>query len=131
MSKTPKELKYTKSHEWVRPEKDGTVTVGITDHAQELMGDLVYVELPPQGAKIATGKECAVVESVKAASDVYAPVSGEVVAVNSALADAPETANKDPYGAGWMFRLKPANPGELNSLLDAAAYEALVASEKH
>ena len=131
MSKTPKELKYTKSHEWVRLEKDGAVTVGITDHAQEAMGDLVYVELPQKGAKFALGKECSVVESVKAASDVYAPVSGEVVAVNDAVADAPENVNKDPYGAGWMFRMKPANQGELNALFDAAAYEALVASEKH
>ena len=131
MSKTPKELKYTKSHEWVRLEKDGAVTVGITDHAQEAMGDLVYVELPQKGAKLAVGKECSVVESVKAASDVYAPVSGEVVAVNDAVADAPETVNKDPYGAGWILRIKPANQGELNALLDAAAYEALVASEKH
>jgi glycine cleavage system H protein len=131
MSKTPKELKYTKSHEWVRPEKDGTVTVGITDHAQESMGDLVYVELPQKGAKVAAGKECGVVESVKAASDIYAPVSGQIVAANGALADAPETANKDPYGAGWMFSIKPANQGELNALLDAEAYEALVASEKH
>jgi glycine cleavage system H protein len=131
MSKTPKELKYTKSHEWLRVEKDGSVTVGITDHAQELMGDLVYVELPQAGAKVAASKECAVVESVKAASDVYAPVTGEVAAVNQALADAPETANKDPYGAGWMFRLKPANKAELDGLLDAKAYEALVASEKH
>lgn len=131
MSKTPKELKYTKSHEWVRLEKDGTVTVGLTDHAQEAMGDLVYVELPPQGDPATAGKECAVVESVKAASDVYAPVSGEIVAVNGVLADAPETANKDPYGAGWIFRIKPTNPGELGALLDAAAYEASLASEKH
>ena len=131
MSKTPKELKYTKSHEWLKANNDGTVTVGITDHAQELMGDLVYVELPAAGAQVAAGKECGVVESVKAASDVYAPVGGEVVEANAALADAPQTANQDPYGAGWMFRIKPANPGELGGLLDAAAYEALVAAEKH
>jgi len=131
MSQIPKDLKYAKSHEWVRTEKDGTLTVGITDHAQELMGDMVYVDLPQAGAQVAAGKECAVVESVKAASDVYAPVSGEIVAANDALAGAPETVNKDPYGAGWMFRIKPANKAELDGLLDAKAYDALVASEKH
>lgn len=131
MSKTPADLKYTKSHEWVRREPDGTVTIGITDHAQDLMGDLVFVELPEAGRKVAAGKECAVVESVKAASDVYAPVSGEVVAANAGLAGSPETLNKDPYGAGWMFRIKPSNPAELNALLDADAYEAQVAAEKH
>jgi glycine cleavage system H protein len=131
MSNTPKDLKYTKSHEWVRVEQDGNVTVGITHHAQDLMGDLVYVELPQQGAKLAAGKECSVVESVKAASDVYAPVSGEVLGVNSLVSDAPETVNKDPYGEGWMFRVKPSNPGELAALLDAAAYDAAVAAEKH
>ncbi len=128
---TPKELKYTKSHEWVRSENDGTVTVGITHHAQELMGDLVYVELPQSGTQVKAGKECSVVESVKAASDVYAPVSGEVVEANNALSDKPETVNKDPYGAGWMFRIKPANATELTALLDAAAYDAQVAAEKH
>ncbi len=131
MSKTPADLKYTKSHEWVRREPDGTLTVGITDHAQDLMGDLVYVELPETGRKVAGGKECAVVESVKAASDVYAPVSGEIIATNAALADSPETINKDPYGQGWMFKLRPANAAEVNNLLDAAAYEAQVAAEKH
>ena len=131
MSQIPKDLKYAKSHEWVRTEKDGTLTVGITDHAQELMGDMVYVDLPQAGAQVAAGKECAVVESVKAASDVYAPVSGEIVAANDALAGAPETVNKDPYGTGWMFRIKPANKAELDGLLDAKAYDALVASEKH
>lgn len=129
--KTPKELKYTKSHEWVKIESDGTLTVGITDHAQELMGDMVYVELPEVGRKLDVGKECAVVESVKAASDVYAPVAGEVSAVNSAVADTPETVNKDPYGAGWMFKLKPASTADADKLLDAKAYEALVASETH
>jgi len=131
MSMTPKELKYTKSHEWLRVEKDGSVTVGITDHAQELMGDLVYVELPQKGTKVVAGKECGVVESVKAASDVYAPVSGEIIEANNALTDAPETVNKDPYKAGWMFRIQPATPSELAAPLDAAAYEALLASEKH
>jgi glycine cleavage system H protein len=131
MSKTPDALRYTKSHEWVRREADGTLTVGITDHAQDLMGDLVYVELPTQGAQVAAGKECAVVESVKAASDVYTPVSGKITEVNSALGDTPEIINKDPYGAGWMFKLRPSNPSEIDTLLDAAAYNAQVASEKH
>jgi glycine cleavage system H protein len=131
MSKTPKELRYTKTHEWVRKESDGTVSVGITDHAQELLGDMVYVELPDAGRKVEKDKECAVVESVKAASDVYAPVGGEIVAVNQAVVDSPETVNKDPYGAGWMFRMRPADMGDVDNLLDAAAYEALVASEKH
>ncbi|MCR4332639.1 MAG: glycine cleavage system protein GcvH, partial [Sulfuricaulis sp.] len=106
-------------------------TVGITHHAQDLMGDMVFVDLPQAGTRVTSGKECGVVESVKAASDVYAPVSGEVVEANAALADSPETVNKDSYGAGWMFRLKPANKAELDGLLDAKAYEALVASEKH
>jgi glycine cleavage system H protein len=131
MSNIPKDLKYTKSHEWLKLESDGSVRVGITHHAQDLMGDMVYVELPQAGAQVAAGKECGVVESVKAASDVYAPVSGEIVEANAALADAPETVNKDSYGAGWMFRLKPSNKTELDGLLDAKAYEALVASEKH
>jgi len=129
--KTPNDLKYTKSHEWVKIESDGTLTVGITDHAQSLMGDMVYVELPEAGRKVEANKECAVVESVKAASDVYAPVAGEVTTANSGLSDSPETVNKDPYGAGWMFKMKPANKADVNGLLDAKAYEALVASEKH
>jgi glycine cleavage system H protein len=129
--KTPAELKYTKSHEWVRVEADGTLTVGITDHAQELMGDMVFVDLPEVGPKLEAAKECAVVESVKAASDVYAPVAGEVTGTNAELSGAPETINKDPYGAGWMFRLKPANKADLAALLDAKSYEALVAAESH
>jgi glycine cleavage system H protein len=131
MSNIPKDLKYTKSHEWVKPNADGSITVGITHHAQDLMGDMVFVELPTAGTQVTSGKECGVVESVKAASDVYAPVSGEIVEANAALADSPETVNKDPYGSGWMFRLKPANKAEVDGLLDAKAYEALVASEKH
>lgn len=131
MSNTPGNLKYTKSHEWVRRESDGTLTVGITDHAQDLMGDLVYVELPEAGRKLTAGKEVAVVESVKAASDVYAPVSGEITAANAALAGTPETINKDPYGEGWMFKIRPSNPADFNALLDAAAYDAQVAAEKH
>jgi glycine cleavage system H protein len=131
MSNIPKDLKYTKSHEWVKPNADGSVTVGITHHAQDLMGDMVFVDLPQAGTQVTSGKECGVVESVKAASDVYAPVSGEIVEANAALSDSPETVNKDPYGSGWMFRLKPANKTEVDALLDAKAYEALVASEKH
>jgi glycine cleavage system H protein len=131
MSKTPSDLRYTQSHEWARKEADGTITVGITDHAQGLLGDMVFVELPKVGTKVAAGKECGVVESVKAASDVYAPVGGEVTAVNDALAGAPEGVNKDPYGAGWMFKIKPATAADFDQLLDAKAYEALVASEAH
>lgn len=126
----PGDLKYTKSHEWVRVEADGTVSVGITHHAQDLLGDMVYVETPNVGRQVTAGAECAVVESVKAASDVYAPIAGEVVAVNSAVTDAPETINKDAYGA-WMFKLKPANTADIDNLLDATAYQAVVASEAH
>ncbi len=123
----PADLKYTNTHEWARAEADGTLSVGITDHAQEMLGDIVFVEPPEIGRKLAAGAECAVVESVKAAADIYAPVSGEVVAVNAALADAPQSINQDAYGA-WIFRLKPANAEELGSLLDAAAYAAIVES---
>ncbi len=126
----PNDLKYTKSHEWVRVEADGTVSVGITHHAQDLLGDMVYVESPKVGRQLAAGEECAVVESVKAASDVYAPIAGEVVAVNEAVTDAPEKINQDAYSA-WMFKLKPANAADVNGLLDAAAYTAVVASEAH
>ncbi len=131
MSKTPEDLKYTKSHEWVRVAPDGTVTVGITDHAQDLMGDMVFVDLADVGATVDAGEDCAVVESVKAASDVYAPLSGEVVAVNEALANSPELINKDPYGQGWIFRLKPSDASEMGELLDVQAYQALLAAEKH
>lgn len=124
----PADLKYTKSHEWVRQESDGTVSVGITHHAQDLLGDMVFVENPTVGRTLAAGEECAVVESVKAASDVYAPVAGEVVAVNEAVEASPETLNQDPYGA-WMFKLKPS--GDLAGLMDAAAYAAHVESEAH
>ena len=121
----PANLRYTASHEWVRSEADGTVTIGITDHAQEALGDLVYVELPAVGRTVAAGEACAVVESVKAASDIYAPVAGEVVAVNDALAGTPEEVNEDAYAA-WLFRLKPADPAAAGKLLDAAAYEATI-----
>lgn len=131
MSKIPDELRYTKDHEWARLGDDGTVTVGISDHAQDLLGDLVFVELPAVGSSVTAGKECAVVESVKAASDVYAPVSGEVVETNGELADAPDTVNSDPYGSGWMFRVKPTDSSEQAGLLDAKAYEKLVAAEEH
>lgn len=127
---TPENLRYAKSHEWVKQEPDGTVTVGITHHAQEMLGDLVFVENPVIGRKLKQGEECAVVESVKAASGVHAPMSGEVVAVNAVLADAPEQINADAYAA-WMFRLRPDNPAELSGLLDAAAYRALADAEKH
>jgi glycine cleavage system H protein len=126
----PADLKYTKSHEWVKIEADGTVTVGITHHAQDLLGDMVFVENPAIGRKLAQGEECAVVESVKAASDVYAPIAGEVVAANDEVESSPEKINQDAYGA-WMFKIKPANPANVNALLDAAAYEAHVASEAH
>jgi glycine cleavage system H protein len=121
MSNIPDNLKYTKSHEWVKDEGDGTVSIGITDHAQELLGDLVFVELPEEGAELSAGNECAVVESVKAASDVYSPLDGEVVAVNQDLADTPEAINENPYDA-WIFKLKLSDPAQLDGLLDAAAY---------
>ncbi len=119
----PSNLKYTKSHEWVRVEADGTVTVGITDHAQELLGDLVFVELPDVGKSLAAEQEAAVVESVKAASDVYAPIAGTVVEVNAAVPATPELINQDAYAA-WLFKLKPANAADVDGLLDAAAYAA-------
>ena len=121
----PQDLKYTASHEWVRSEADGTVTVGITDHAQEALGDLVYIELPAVGRVVAAAEACAVVESVKAASDIYAPVAGEVTAVNADLPATPEVVNQDAYAA-WLFRLKPADPGAVGTLLDAAAYTATI-----
>ena len=126
MSKLPTDLKYTKSHEWVRAEADGTLTVGITDHAQEALGDIVFLELPETGRNVAAGEACAVIESVKAASDIYAPAAGEVVAANEAVLDAPECVNADAYAA-WLFRIKPADSADLGSLLDAAAYEAEIA----
>lgn len=123
MSNTPAELRYAASHEWARLEEDGSVTVGITDHAQEALGDVVYVELPEVGKALAAGEQAGVVESVKAASDIYAPVAGTVIAVNEALADTPESVNAAPYDA-WFYRLQPANAAELAQLLDAAAYQA-------
>ena len=120
----PANLKYTKSHEWVRAEDDGTITVGITEHAQELLGDLVFVELPEVGKSLAAEQEAAVVESVKAASDVYAPVAGTVCAVNDAVVAAPESVNEDAYAA-WLFKLRPDNAGDLEALLDASGYTAI------
>jgi glycine cleavage system H protein len=128
MSQIPADLRYTKSHEWMRTLPDGTVEIGITDHAQQSLGDLVFVEVPEAGRRLAAGDACAVVESVKAASDVYSPLSGEVAAGNSELATQPELINKDPYGAGWILRLKPSGAGAAAGSLDAAAYQAAVAA---
>jgi glycine cleavage system H protein len=124
MSNIPADLRYAASHEWARLEADGSVTVGISDHAQEALGDVVFVELPEVGKQLAAGQEAGVVESVKAASDIYAPIAGQVVAINEALSDAPELVNQDPY-ANWFFRLQPANPDDLAGLLDAAGYQAV------
>ncbi|MBN8766309.1 MAG: glycine cleavage system protein H [Thiobacillus sp. SCN 64-317] len=126
----PADLKYTPSHEWVRVEADGTLTIGITHHAQDLLGDMVFIETPAAGRTLAKGEECAVVESVKAASDVYAPVAGEVVAANAEVESSPESVNQDAYSA-WLFKIKPANPADVSGLLDAAAYQQLVESEAH
>lgn len=131
MSEIPGDLKFMKSHEWTRVEDNGTVTVGISDHAQGLLGDLVYVELPNVGDHVDAGAACAVVESVKAASDVYSPVSGEIVAVNSALSDKPETINEDAYGDGWIFVVKMENAEQLNELLSPDDYAALLEEEGH
>jgi glycine cleavage system H protein len=122
----PQELRYTDSHEWIRSEPDGTVTVGITDHAQAALGDLVFVEVPKAGRSVAAGEACAVVESVKAASDVYAPIAGEIVAGNDALSGAPEAVNESAYDA-WLFKLRPSDTSTVASLLDAKAYEQLIA----
>jgi glycine cleavage system H protein len=132
MSNIPNNLKYLDSHEWARVESDGTVTVGISDHAQGALGDLVFVEVPEVGRALTKGGAAAVVESVKAASDVYSPVSGEVIANNSdALGATPELVNSDPYGQGWLFKVKPSNSSELASLLDAKGYEKVVEEAGH
>jgi glycine cleavage system H protein len=128
MSNIPADLRYAASHEWVRLEADGTATVGISDHAQEALGDVVYLELPEVGSNLNAGQEAGVVESVKAASDIYAPISGVVIAVNQALTDSPEQVNSDPY-ASWFFKLQPSDAAELNKLLDAAAYTAACNTE--
>ena len=131
MSDVPQELRYARTHEWARLEEDGTVTVGISDHAQDALGDVVYVEHPEAGQQVVAGDEAGVVESVKAASDIYAPVSGSVVAVNEALDDAPETVNQDPYGDGWFFKIQPDDVAELDDLLDSEAYAELCENEEH
>lgn len=123
MSNIPAELKYATSHEWVRSEGNGEYTVGITDHAQDLLGDMVFVEVPEVDDKLTQGEECGVVESVKAASDIYAPISGEVVAVNEALEDAPEQVNSDPFGEGWIYRIKADDESEVKAMMNAEAYK--------
>lgn len=129
MSEIRNELKYLPSHEWARVEADGTVTIGISDHAQDSLGDVVYVEAPEVGSNIAAGEEAGVVESVKAASDIYSPVSGEVIAVNEALEDAPEQVNESPYDDGWFFKVKPSDLSELDDALDAAGYQNAIEAE--
>jgi glycine cleavage system H protein len=130
MSNVPGELKYTKDHEWVRDNGDGTVTIGITDHAQDALGDLVFVEVPETGKQLSAEDACAVVESVKAASDVYSPLGGKVTEVNEALGDAPESINDDPYGDGWIFKLALDSRDELQGLMDAAGYEKFLEEEE-
>lgn len=129
MSEIPSELRYTKSHEWVKSMDDGHIEVGITHHAQEQLGDMVFIELPEVGTTLGAGDDCAVVESVKAASDIYAPIGGEIVEVNSDLDDAPESVNSDPYGNGWLFRMRPTDETEIQELLDADGYSELVEAE--
>lgn len=126
----PEQLKYTASHEWVRRENDGTVSIGITHHAQEQLGDVVFIDNPAPGRKLKQGEECGVIESVKAAADIYAPIAGEILAANTELSDAPEKVNADPYAA-WMFRMKPDNPADIEVLLDAAAYQKIADAEKN
>ena len=129
MSNTPAELKYTREHEWVRDEGNGEYTVGITEHAQETLGDMVFVDLPDVGNVVDAGDDCAVVESVKAASDIYAPLSGEIIAVNEELNDSPELVNEQPYQDGWIFRIKISDEAELADLIDADSYLALITEE--
>ena len=128
MSDTPRELKYASTHEWVRLD-DGLAIVGISDHAQQALGDVVHVELPAPGQRVAAGEEAGVIESVKAASDLYAPMSGTIAAANEALEEAPETVNSDPYGAGWLFKIRPDDPAEQEHLLDADAYAEVCATD--
>ncbi len=129
MSHTPVELKYARTHEWARLEDDGTVTIGITDHAQAALGDVVFVETPEVGVVLAAGDDAGVVESVKAASDIYSPVGGEVIEINRQLEDDPETVNTDPYNDGWFFKLQPSDPAELDALLSAGDYQQLCEEE--
>lgn len=130
MSNTPKELLYTREHEWLRDEGNGEFTVGITEHAQETLGDMVFVDLPEVGTVVSAGDDCAVVESVKAASDIYAPLSGEIVAVNSELSDSPELVNEQPYQEGWIFRIKASDTAEMADLIDAAGYTSMIEAEE-
>jgi glycine cleavage system H protein len=129
MSNIPADLRYASTHEWVRPDGNGEFTIGISDHAQQLLGDMVFIELPDVGAEVGTGDDIAVAESVKAASDVYAPISGEVVAVNEDLEDTPELVNSDPYGEGWLFKIKADDPNEVEALFDAEGYEGTIEDE--
>ena len=131
MSEIPTELRYAASHEWARLEEDGTITVGISDHAQQALGDVVYVEHPEVGQTVSTGAETGVVESVKAASDIYAPVSGTITEINETLEDAPETVNQDPYGDGWFFKIEPDDLSQLDDLLDSVAYGELCEADEH
>lgn len=131
MSNIPSDVKYAKSHEWARLNDDGSVTVGISDNAQDQLGDMVFVEVPEAGTVVVAEEACAVVESVKAASDVYAPIGGEVLEANEGLADSPEVVNQDAFGEGWIFRLQPSDASELDNLMDANAYEAYLAAEAH
>jgi glycine cleavage system H protein len=131
MSETPTELRYASTHEWARLDEDGTVTVGISDYAQDALGDVVYVELPEVDTVVEAGEEAGVVESVKAASDIYAPIGGTVIAINEALQDSPETVNKDPYGDGWFFRIAPNDVADLDELLDSEAYAESCESDEH
>ena len=131
MSNVPVDQKYTKDHEWIRVMDDGNLMIGITEHAQDLLGDMVFIETPESGSKFEAGQSCAVVESVKAASDVYCPIAGEVIEGNEALADAPEMVNSDPFGDGWLFKVKPDDASSIDELMDADAYTELLASEEH
>ncbi len=129
MSNIPAELKYASSHEWIRKEEDGSYTIGISEHAQELLGDMVFIELPEVGDDVNAGEDCAVAESVKAASDIYSPLSGEVLAINEALEDSPELVNSDAFGDGWFFRVMPTDTSEIENLLDAEGYQAVIDEE--
>lgn len=131
MSEVPTDLRYTRDHEWLRPMEDGTMLVGITDHAQEALGDLVFVEVPELGSKLAAGDACAVVESVKAASDVYCPIAAEVVEINESLADSPELLNGDPYGEGWLMRIQPDDADEIDGLMTPEDYEQFLEEDEH
>ena len=131
MSNIPVDLKYAKTHEWARINEDSSVTVGISDNAQDQLGDMVFIEVPEVGQTVTAEEACAVIESVKAASDVYAPIGGEIVEVNASISDTPETVNQDAYGEGWIFRLQPTDKGGLDALMDADGYQEFIDSEEH